>query len=456
MFGKLLIANRGEIACRIIRTCRKLGVRSVTVFSEADRLAPHVKLADEAFFIGPAPVQQSYLNQEAIVEAIVRSGADAVHPGYGLLSESASFATAVVQAGAIFVGPSPEALALLGDKIRARALARSVGVPPPPGSEQPVSPNDPDALAAQAEAIGFPVLVKAAGGGGGIGMQIVSEPEKLPSAATTCSNRGKAAFGDPRIYLERYLLRPRHIEVQVFRDGKGHVLTLGDRECSVQRRHQKIVEEALSPAAFLSDGVREQLWDSAKRVIEAAEYRGAATVEFVADALGTLYFLEVNARLQVEHPVTESITGLDLVEWQLKVADGSTLPDSAPSFAGHAVEARLYAEDPDRGFVPQPGKVTRLKLPELEGVRIDSGIEEAYEVSHYYDPLLAKVVAHGVNRNQAISRLQQALAELQLELVGPKGPRASNQAFLRRVLRSGPFIAGEYDTGLVGQLEPAG
>jgi acetyl/propionyl-CoA carboxylase alpha subunit len=459
MFKRVLVANRGEIACRVLRTLNRLGIESVAVFSDADAAAPHVAMADQAVRIGAPPVRDSYLNADAVIAAIRDTGADAVHPGYGLLSENGAVAEAVRAAGAVFVGPSPFALAAFGDKIRARVVARSAGVEPPPGSEGPIAASDVAELGAQADRIGYPLLVKAAGGGGGIGMQIVRERAELERAARTCSDRGRAAFADERIYLERYLERPRHIEVQVFRDQHGSGVALGERECSVQRRHQKIVEETPSPAAFFrgasGEARRQRLHADALRVVEKVDYVGAGTVEFVASGAGDLYFLEVNARLQVEHPVTELVTGLDLVELQLRVACGERLPDAVLGAVpnGHAVEARLYAEDPAKNFLPQPGRITSLVFPEgLAGVRVDAGVSQGGEVTPHYDPLIAKIMAHGSDRAQAIGRLDEALAATRIELLGPKGPRATNLDFLRRVLGDPRFTGGDYDTALAEQL----
>ncbi|HEY4159391.1 MAG TPA: biotin carboxylase N-terminal domain-containing protein [Polyangiaceae bacterium] len=459
MFRKVLVANRGEIACRVLRTCERLGVATAAVFSDADALSPHVALADEAIRIGPAPVRDSYLNIAALVDAIRQSGADAVHPGYGLLSERRDFAEAVAAAGAVFIGPPPEALAALGDKLRARAVARSVGVEPPPGSATAIDPADEAALAAELARIGLPVLIKAAGGGGGIGMQIVREVDVLKAAAQTCADRGRAAFGDSRIYLERYLEHPKHIEVQIFCDAHGHAVALGERDCSAQRRHQKVLEESPSPAAFFvgnsGEERRQALAEAALKIVRAVDYRGAGTVEFVADASGTLYFLEVNARLQVEHPVTEWVTGLDLVELQLRVADGQPLAPAvlAPTLTGHAIEARLYAEDPRKGFIPQPGRLTRLRLPEgMPGIRVDSGVLEGAEVTTHYDPMLAKISAHGRDRTEALELLRAALEQTVAEIAGPKGPRTTNREFLLTVLGSDSFQSGQYDTGLLETL----
>jgi acetyl-CoA carboxylase biotin carboxylase subunit/3-methylcrotonyl-CoA carboxylase alpha subunit len=453
------VANRGEIACRVLRTAERLGLPSVAVFSDADVTTPHVAAADEAIRLGPAPVKESYLDIGALVAAIRDTGADAVHPGYGLLSESAAFAEAVADAGATFVGPSPSALRALGDKIAARKRARAVGLEPPPGSDGPVDPADAVALLAEAERVGFPVLVKAAGGGGGIGMQVARGAEELSAAAKTAADRGRQAFLDPRVYLERYLDKPRHIELQMLRDRQGGAVCLGERECSVQRRHQKVVEETPSPAAFLAGeaGVRRrrELGERAIALLASVDYVGVATVELVADASGTLYFLEVNARLQVEHPVTELVTGLDLVELQLRVAAGERLPADvlAATCRGHAVEARLYAEDPIRGFLPQPGRITRFRLPEgVSGVRVDAGYAEGGEVTPHYDPLMAKLSAHGETRDEAIERLLAALAVTEVTLAGPRGPRATNLGFLQEILRDPGFRAGEYDTGLLARM----
>lgn len=454
MFRSLLVANRGEIACRVLRTAKRLGLRTVAVYSDADAGALHVTQADVAVRLGPPPVKDSYLLVDAIVQAAKEHGAEAIHPGYGLLSERRAFAEAVSAAGLTFVGPPPAALDAFGDKIKARAVAREAGVTPPPGSEGPVAPDDLAAVTAEAERIGFPVLVKAAGGGGGIGMQIVKKPEELERAVRACSDRGRSAFGDERIYLERYLEKPRHIEVQVFSDGEGGAVAFGERECSVQRRHQKIVEEALSHAPFFAgeEGARrrERLYADALAVVTRAGYRGAGTVEFIADAHGNLYFLEVNARLQVEHPVTEMIFGVDLVELQLRVASGERLPPGLPGPPrGHAVEARIYAEDPSKRFIPQPGKITKLAWPaDLTDLRVETGVVEGSEVTPYYDPMIAKLVAWGPDREAAIARLHRALGETTLELTGPRGPAAHNIAFLQRVLVDPRFAAADYDTAL--------
>ncbi|MGC4092057.1 MAG: biotin carboxylase N-terminal domain-containing protein [Polyangiaceae bacterium] len=459
MFRKILVLNRGEIACRILRTCRRLDIASVAVYSDADAQLPHVAEADEAIRLGPAPVKDSYLNLDAVVAAIRSSGAQAVHPGYGLLSESPRLARAVSEAGATFIGPSPATLEQLGDKIAARALARSVGAEPPPGSPAPVDPAKVDAIEAEAARIGFPIIVKAAAGGGGIGMLVVREPSELANAVKTCADRARQAFSDDRVYLERYLERPRHIEVQVLVDATGTAVALGERECSAQRRHQKVVEESPCVASFFAgaegEARRQALFRSALAIVAAARYQGAGTVEFVFDAAGNAYFLEVNARLQVEHPVTEMVTGLDLVEQQIRIAQGEPLSAAvvAAKPSGHAVEVRVYAEDPAKNFIPQPGRLTRFEWPAARpGVRIESGFGEGSEVTPYYDPLLAKVIAHGDTREHAIANLKSALLAAHVTLTGPKGERATNLAWLQQVLSAPEFVSGDYDTGLIGRL----
>jgi len=450
---KILVANRGEIACRVLRTCQRLGIATVAVYSDADAGAPHVRAADEAVRIGPPPVKDSYLSAEAILAAAKQTGADALHPGYGLLSEKESFAEAVAAAGITFIGPPPAVLAAFGDKIKARAVARAVGVEPPPGTDGPIATDDLDAVTREADRIGFPLLVKAAGGGGGIGMQVVDAPAKLARAVTACSDRGRSAFGDPRIYLERYISTARHVEVQILRDAHGGAVALGERECSVQRRHQKIVEETPSPASFFAgaagDQARARLLDAALRVVGHVGYIGAGTVEFVADPAGQLFFLEVNARLQVEHCVTEMVTGLDLVEQQIRIASGQRLAtdvlEARPR--GHSIEARVYAENPAKMFAPQPGRLARVVWPAAaDDLRVETGVTEGLEVTPFYDPLLAKIVAHAPTRPEAIARLDRALAETTLDLVGPAGPAATNLAFLRRVLAAPPFAEGRYET----------
>jgi acetyl/propionyl-CoA carboxylase alpha subunit len=450
VLDKILIANRGEIACRVIRTCKRLGIATVAIYSDADAGAPHTVLADEKVRVGPPPVKDSYLDMNAVLTAARQTGATAIHPGYGLLSEKAEFASRVAEAGITFIGPPPAVLAAFGDKIRAREVARAAGVSPPPGTDGPI---EADAAAEAALRIGYPILVKAAGGGGGIGMQIVEDPQKLARAVTACSDRGRSAFADPRVYLERYVRAPRHIEVQVLCDGKGVAVALGERECSVQRRHQKIVEESPSPAAFFAgeagEARRQALFADALRIVTSVGYIGAGTVEFVASQEGELFFLEVNARLQVEHCVTEMCTGIDLVEQQIRVAAGEALSPAilGATRRGHAIEVRLYAEDPAKKFAPQPGRIDKLAFPAVEAdLRVETGVAQGLEVTPFYDPLLAKIVAHAESREGAIARLDRALAETTLDLVGPAGPAATNLAFLRQVLAAAPFAAGAYDT----------
>jgi acetyl/propionyl-CoA carboxylase alpha subunit len=463
VFKKVLIANRGEIACRVIRTCKRLGIQSVAVYSDADASAPHATEADEAVRIGPPPVRESYLSIDAILEAARSTGAEAIHPGYGLLSEKAAFAEKVAAAGITFVGPPIAALEAFGDKIKARAVARSVGVSPPPGTDGPIDPADTEAIAREAERIGYPVLVKAAGGGGGIGMQIVETADKLARAVTACSDRGRSAFADPRVYLERYVRAPRHIEVQVLCDGKGQGVALGERECSMQRRHQKIIEESPSAAPFFSGEAgaarRSKLFADALAIVNKVGYAGAGTVEFVASPEGELFFLEVNARLQVEHCVTEMVTRLDLVEHQLRIAAGEPLAAEVTSAtrSGHAIEARVYAEDPSKKFAPQPGHLKTLAWPSVQGdLRVETGFVEGQDVTPYYDPMLAKLVAFGPTREDAISRLDRALAETRIELIGPVGPSQTNVAFLRRLVAAEGFRTAHYDTTFAEALAKSG
>jgi acetyl/propionyl-CoA carboxylase alpha subunit len=459
-FESVLVANRGEIARRVMRTCKRLGVRTVAVFSEADRDAPHVTDADEAVLLGPPAPKESYLNVDAIVGAIRKTGAQAVHPGYGFLSEKPAFARAVAAAGAVFVGPPPEALEAFGDKMKARHVALAAGTRPVPGTDDPVPVDtEPAILDAKRAAahLGYPILVKAVGGGGGIGMQVVSDPSQLERALKSCSDRGKAAFADGRVYLERRVERPRHIEVQIFCDAHRGAYALGERECSMQRRHQKIIEETPSPAAFFQgaegEARRRDLMEAALRVVRHAGYVGAGTCEFIADASGDLFFLEVNARLQVEHPVTEMVTGLDLVELQLRVAAGEPLPDlSRVERRGHSIEARVYAEDPSKGFLPRPGSIDELVWADGAGeaqtptLRVESGVRAGSKVTPFYDPMLAKVVAWGLTRDLAIDELDRALAGTTI------APCTTNLVFLRGVLADDAFRAGRYDTTLAEAL----
>jgi 3-methylcrotonyl-CoA carboxylase alpha subunit len=441
VFDAVLIANRGEIACRIIRTLKRLGIRAVAVYSDADRDALHVGQADEALRIGPAPAAESYLRSDAILEAATRAGAQAVHPGYGFLAENAAFARACRAAGLTFIGPSPEAIEAMGAKDRAKAAAAAADVPLVPGYHGGRQ-DDADLLEAAHE-LGFPVLLKAVAGGGGKGMRVVARPDDFAAALEGARREAAAAFGDERMLLERYLEAPRHIEVQVFGDHHGHVVHLFERDCSVQRRHQKVIEEA--PAAALDTDQRAALGAAAVRLAAAIGYASAGTVEFLMDQRGAFYFMEMNTRLQVEHPVTEMITGLDLVEWQLRVAAGEPLPlaQEQITLAGHAIEARLYAEDPERGFLPSTGTLAHLRLPAPSEARVEAGVRSGDRVSPFYDPMLVKIVAWGPDRAAALRRLRAALDET--EIVGP----ATNLEFLARVLRHDAFQAGAVATAFV-------
>jgi 3-methylcrotonyl-CoA carboxylase alpha subunit len=442
VFDAVLIANRGEIACRIIHTLNRLGIRAIAVYSDADRDALHVVQADEAIRIGPAPASESYLRADAILEAAARACAQAIHPGYGFLAENAAFARACRAAGLTFVGPSPEAIAAMGAKDQAKAAAAAADVPLIPGYHG--GRQDDAGLLEAAHELGFPVLLKAVAGGGGKGMRVVARPEDFAAALEGARREAAAAFGDERMLLERYLEAPRHIEVQVFGDHHGHVVHLFERDCSVQRRHQKVIEEA--PAPGLSSEQRAALGAAAVRLAAAIGYANAGTVEFLMDQRGAFYFMEMNTRLQVEHPVTEMITGLDLVEWQLRVAAGEPLPLTQKQITlfGHAIEARLYAEDPERGFLPSTGTLAHLRLPAPDAaIRIETGIRAGDRVSPYYDPMVAKIVAWGADRAAALRRLGAALDET--EIVGP----ASNLEFLTRVLRHEGFQAGAVATAFV-------
>ena len=455
MFSSVLIANRSEIACRIAATCRRLNLRTIAVYSDADAAAPHVKVADEAHYLGASPASTSYLNQEALLRIIGETKADAVHPGYGFLSENAQFAAAVEKAGAVFVGPSAAVLEQLSDKVRARELAASVGLFPIPGSPGSVSLDDIEHLLEVANHLGFPILIKAAAGGGGIGMHRVLEATELPAAIASAAAAAERAFGDGRVYIERLLVCPRHVEIQVVRDRGGSVKILGNRECSAQRRYQKLVEESPSPAlsAIAPERLR-QLETLAKRLFESVNYVGVGTVELLLDSSGEHYFLEVNARLQVEHTVTEMVYGVDLVEEQLRIASGADLSAKlcGATARGHAVEARVYAEDPARGFLPQPGQVQELSFPVNEAVRLDCGIEVGTAISPYYDPLVAKLTAFGQTRAESTQRLEQALSEGRLVVVSRGGARANNLSLLREILRSAEWNSGKYDTELVERL----
>jgi acetyl-CoA/propionyl-CoA carboxylase biotin carboxyl carrier protein len=443
LFPTVLVANRGEIARRIIRTLRALGIRSVAVYSDADAAAPHVREADAAVHIGGAPAAESYLDVAAVIAAAVSTGAQAVHPGYGFLSESVGLAEACADAGLVFVGPARQALEIMGDKARARAHVEAHGVPVVPGFD--ASGLDDEAIAAAADATGFPLLVKPSAGGGGKGMEIVEDASHLHDALASARRVARAAFGDDALVLERLIRRPRHIEVQVFGDTHGTVLALGERECTLQRRHQKVIEEA--PSAGLPDATRDRLLTAAVRAAESVSYVGAGTVEFLvdADAPDEIFFIEMNTRLQVEHPVTEEVTGLDLVELQLRVAAGLPL-DPVPAPRGHAVEARVYAESPERGFLPSTGTVLLFDAP--SDVRVDAAVETGSEVTGFYDPMIAKVIAYASTRSEALEKLDAALGRL--VVLGVE----TNIAFLRRLCRNERVRDGDLDTGLIQTLLP--
>jgi 3-methylcrotonyl-CoA carboxylase alpha subunit len=446
-FASLLIANRGEIACRIMRTAKRMGLRTIAVYSEADASALHVQAADEARLLGPAPARESYLSIERIVAVAQASGAEAIHPGYGFLSEKAEFAEACAAAGLIFIGPPASAIRAMGSKSAAKALMERAGVPVVPGYHGEA--QDMGTFTRETKRLGFPVLLKAVAGGGGKGMRVVGSAKELEAAAAGAKREAASAFGDDRLLIEKFIERPRHIEVQVFGDTHGGIVSLFERECTLQRRHQKVVEEA--PSAALSDAQREALYEAARNAAAAIGYAGAGTVEFVAGERDA-YFIEMNTRLQVEHPVTEAITGLDLVEWQLRVAMGEKLPlrQQEISRSGHAIEARLYAEDPAAGFLPSTGEITHWRMPADDaGLRIDTGFGQAGRVSQYYDPMLAKVIARAETREGALARLRSALSSIEIAGV------STNAAFLARLLAGEAVLKNSVDTGYI-ERERAG
>jgi 3-methylcrotonyl-CoA carboxylase alpha subunit len=442
MFTKLLIANRGEIACRVIKTARRMGIATVAVYSDADANARHVRLADEAVRIGPAPARESYLRGEAIVAAAKATGAQAIHPGYGFLSENEAFAAQCAWAGIVFVGPPAEAIRAMGSKSAAKALMERAGVPLTPGYHG--DDQDPQLLAKEAARIGFPVLIKASAGGGGKGMRRVDAPADFAAALASCQREAKSAFGDDRVLVEQYVLKPRHIEIQVFADTLGNCVYLFERDCSVQRRHQKVLEEA--PAPGMSAERRAAMGRAAVEAAQAVGYVGAGTVEFIAHPDGRFYFMEMNTRLQVEHPVTEMITGVDLVEWQLRVAAGEPLPKTQGQLqiAGHAIEARIYAEDPDRGFLPSTGTLVHLAPPqESASVRVDTGVEQGDAITPFYDPMIAKLIVHASDRTGALARMREALARYRIVGV------ANNVEFLGRLVATPSFANADLDTALI-------
>ena len=442
MFSKILIANRGEIACRVIRTARRLGVRTVAVYSEADANARHVRLADEAVCIGPAAVRESYLLGERILDAAKRTGAQAIHPGYGFLSENAGFADACAAAGVVFIGPPASAIRAMGSKSAAKQLMEKAAVPLTPGYHG--DNQAPDFLKTQADAIGYPVLIKAAAGGGGKGMRLVERSEDFIAALASCQREAASSFGSEHVLVEKYITRPRHIEIQVFADTQGNCVYLFERDCSVQRRHQKVLEEA--PAPGMTPERRAAMGKAAVDAAKAVGYVGAGTVEFIANQDGSFYFMEMNTRLQVEHPVTEMITGQDLVEWQLRVASGEPLPlrQAELQLCGHAIEARIYAEDADKGFLPSTGRLVHLAPPaESLNVRVDTGVEQGDEITPFYDPMIAKLIVWDVDRPAALARMRQALADYRIVGV------TANVDFLSRLVACPAFSDADLDTGLI-------
>ncbi|MBU3707955.1 MAG: acetyl/propionyl/methylcrotonyl-CoA carboxylase subunit alpha [Burkholderiaceae bacterium] len=446
MFKKILIANRGEIACRVAATARRLGIRTVAVYSQADAQSQHVAMCDESVLIGPAPAKESYLKMERIISAARDTGAEAIHPGYGFLSENEAFAAACEASGVVFIGPPASAIRAMGSKSAAKALMEKARVPLVPGYHG--ERQESDFLRQQADAIGYPVLLKASAGGGGKGMRIVERSEDFEAALASCKREAINSFGDDRVLVEKYLQRPRHIEIQVFADTQGNHVYLFERDCSVQRRHQKVLEEA--PAPGMTPERRQAMGEAAVNAARAVGYVGAGTVEFIANQDGSFYFMEMNTRLQVEHPVTELITGTDLVEWQLRVAAGEPLPlqQQDVHIDGHAIEARIYAENPEKGFLPSTGTLLHLRLPDAVNfaqghVRIDAAVRQGDAITPHYDPMIAKLIVHGDDRSQALARMQQALNAI--EIVGP----STNVAFLSRLIATPAFAGAELDTGLI-------
>jgi acetyl-CoA carboxylase biotin carboxylase subunit len=443
VFRKILIANRGEIAVRVIRACRELGIAPIAIYSEADAEALHVRLADSAYPCGASPARDSYLVAERVIEIAKSAGAEAIHPGYGFLSENAGFAEGCEAAGIPFIGPRGDVIRAMGDKITARQTMAAAGVSVVPGTTEPISDDD---AAACAERIGYPVLVKASAGGGGKGMRRVDAAADLPQALERVRGESKSAFGDATLYLEKFIENPRHIEIQFLADSQGETLHLGERECSIQRRHQKLIEEA--PANGVGPQLRAELGRAALTAAQAVGYCGAGTCEFLVDGAGAFYFLEMNTRIQVEHAITEAVTGIDIVAAMIRIAAGEPLPirQSELEIRGHAIEARIYAENPDRGFIPSPGLINVYRPPEGPGVRVDAGVEQGTRVTTYYDPLIAKLIAWGADRSEAIERLDRALAEYDIQGIATSIP------FHRKALRHADFVAGRYTTDFVAAM----
>ncbi len=443
---KILIANRGEIAVRVIRACEDLGIISVAVFSDCDRAAYHVRLAQEAYYVGPSPSVESYLVHDNIIRAAQEAGADAIHPGYGFLAENAEFARRCADEGIIFIGPGPETIRLLGDKLQAREMALKAGLPVVPGMD--TSTDDVTVARKFAAEIGYPVLVKAAAGGGGKGMRVVQSEDAFEESLATASREAQSAFGDGRVFLEKYLVRPRHIEIQTLCDEHGNYVYLGERECSIQRRHQKVIEE--SPSPVVTDDLRRRMGEAAISVVRESGYVGAGTVEFLVDQDLSFYFLEVNTRLQVEHPVTEMVTGIDLVKEQIAVAEGKRLRFSQDDIRmqGHAIECRIYAEDPEAGFMPSTGRLKNYRIPAGPGVRVDSGVVIFSEIPIYYDPMIAKLVVWGQDRQEALARTRRALEEYRLSGV------KSTISFHRTVMQNERFVRGDISTRFLQEEYP--
>ncbi len=441
MIKKILIANRGEIAVRIMRTCREMNIKSVAVYSDADRKSLHVRYADEAYHIGPSPSNESYLVKDKIIEVAKKAGADAIHPGYGFLSENAEFAKKVRQAGIIFIGPSSHAISIMGDKIVARQTAMSSGVPVVPGTTAPVTKES--EVIKIAKEIGYPIIIKASAGGGGKGMRLVNKEAELSESLRMAKSEAMAAFGDDSVYVEKYVESPHHIEFQLLADQHGNVVHLCERECSIQRRHQKVVEE--SPSTIMNPELREKMGTAAVQLAKSVDYEGAGTVEFLVDGKGNYYFLEMNTRLQVEHPITERVIGLDLVKEQIKIASGEKLGHRQEDIkqSGHAIECRIYAEDPDNNFMPDPGIIRHITEPLGFGVRTDGYVYEGYEIPIYYDPMISKLIVWGRSRIDAINRMKRALYEYKITGVKTSIP------FLERIMNEKDFVVGGYDTHFI-------
>ena len=445
MFKKVLIANRGEIAVRIIRACRELGIRTVAVYSEADKYALHAQIADEAVCIGPAPTRDSYLNMKAIISACEITGAEAIHPGFGFLSENAAFDRMCGKCGIVFIGPDPQSIEMMGDKACARETMKNAGVPVIPGSDGIVH-NDKDALAISRK-IGYPIMVKATAGGGGRGIRLVKEEAELLPAITAAKSESKAFFGDDGIYIEKFLINPRHIEIQILADNYGNVVYLGERDCSLQRRNQKVIEEA--PSIAVNEELRKRMGEAAVKAAKAAAYKNAGTIEFLLEENGNFYFMEMNTRIQVEHPITELVTGIDLVQQQLKISAGEKLPFGQGDIKifGHAIECRINAETPKKDFRPSPGKIEALHLPGGPGVRIDSAVYSGYIITPYYDSMIAKLIVYAPSREQAIKKMHWALAEFLVDGVD------TNIEFQLEIIKDSDFAKGEYDIGFIARKD---